>query len=125
MSSRTAGDQTYYEILGIPHEASPEDIKAAYRQALLCLHPDKSLSTAPTDADPYLKLHAAWQVCFPAHRECLRPRAALACKVASASRKNVCNHSRSKQAACALLYKRRNCALLTGLNPTSLSTAAG
>lgn len=104
MSSRTAGDQTYYEILGIPHEASPEDIKAAYRQAVLCLHPDKSLSTAPADADAYLKLHTAWQVCFPAHRERSRPRSALACKVTSASRKNVCNCSPSKEAVCALLH---------------------
>ena len=32
----------YYEVLGVQREASPEDVKRAYRQAALRHHPDRS-----------------------------------------------------------------------------------
>jgi len=35
-------DQDYYAILGIPRSASVEDIRRAYREAALRLHPDKN-----------------------------------------------------------------------------------
>lgn len=33
--------QTYYEVLGITSDASPDEIKKAYRQAVLRYHPDR------------------------------------------------------------------------------------
>ena len=36
------GAQTYYEILGIGCNAKEEEIKTAYKQAALRLHPDKN-----------------------------------------------------------------------------------
>ena len=56
-------EETLYGVLGVPPDASPADIRAAYREALLALHPDKRASgTSATEADAFLRLHSAWQV---------------------------------------------------------------
>ena len=65
MTSVTHGRLTYYDVLGVPRHASPEDIKAAYRKAALHLHPDKThghSSTVPADDTAFSRLHTAWQV---------------------------------------------------------------
>ena len=55
--------QTYYEVLGVTPEASDTDIKAAYRQAVLKLHPDKSAAVGiPVDCRDYQELQTAWTV---------------------------------------------------------------
>ena len=54
---------TYYEILGVSSEASNIDIKAAYREAVLRLHPDKVLAAeTPSDNRHYQELQTAWTV---------------------------------------------------------------
>ncbi|KIY66561.1 DnaJ-domain-containing protein [Cylindrobasidium torrendii FP15055 ss-10] len=40
--ARNAGEQSYYEILGISEDASPDDIKRARKQQSLAHHPDKN-----------------------------------------------------------------------------------
>ncbi len=65
MKSDVVGGANYYDVLGISRDASLEDIKAAYRKAVLHLHPDKSgsgSSTLPADKSAFLMLHTAWQV---------------------------------------------------------------
>jgi len=39
----------YYEVLGVPREASPDDIKRAYRQAAMKYHPDRASGTDAAD----------------------------------------------------------------------------
>lgn len=65
MTSDVVGGATYYGVLGVSRDASLEDVKAAYRKAVLLLHPDKShggSSTLPADKTAFLTLHTAWQV---------------------------------------------------------------
>ena len=34
--------KNYYEVLGVPHDASQQDIKSAYRKLVLAYHPDRN-----------------------------------------------------------------------------------
>ena len=54
---------TLYQILDVLPAASEQEIKAAYRQAVLRLHPDKSAAhRAPADTAKYQEVQRAWQV---------------------------------------------------------------
>jgi DnaJ-class molecular chaperone len=56
-------NQTYYELLGLPNSAqlSLQDIKSAYRQALLNTHPDKVSTTNSSGVNVDL-VRKAWEV---------------------------------------------------------------
>ena len=59
-------EPTHYEVLEVPESAAAEDIRAAYRAALLRQHPDKtggqkSGPAAVTGAD-FGRIREAWEV---------------------------------------------------------------
>lgn len=48
----------YYEILGLPSDASPEEIRRAYRSAAQRLHPDKNINSGETEL--FIKIQEAY-----------------------------------------------------------------
>jgi molecular chaperone DnaJ len=58
MNTKTMND--YYEILGVSRDATPEQIKKAYRQLAMKLHPD--VATEPGAADRFKKVAEAYEV---------------------------------------------------------------
>jgi molecular chaperone DnaJ len=73
--------RNHYTVLGIPVDASPEEIKCAYRRQAMQLHPDRSGPQAGTG--PFREIQEAYDVLSdPAQREvydraqvCSRPTA--------------------------------------------------
>ena len=55
---------TYYEVLGVSSNATEVEIRAAYRQAVLRLHPDKQSAAGPANHDQYQEVQLAWTVGF-------------------------------------------------------------
>jgi hypothetical protein len=57
-------DKSHYEILGVAHDATPEEIKKAYRKLALVLHPDKrGADTSEEEAsDKFQRLVLAYKV---------------------------------------------------------------
>ncbi len=48
----------YYELLGVPRDASPEDIKKAYRKLALQYHPDRNKEDGA--AEKFAQINAAY-----------------------------------------------------------------
>jgi curved DNA-binding protein CbpA len=49
----------YYELLGVPRNAKPDDLRQAYREAALRYHPDRK--PAPGDTDRFLEIGQAYE----------------------------------------------------------------
>ncbi|CAO1635093.1 unnamed protein product [Parajaminaea phylloscopi] len=54
-------DMTYYDILGLPASATPDDIKRSYRKLAIKLHPDKNPSD-PEGEEKFKQLATAYSV---------------------------------------------------------------
>jgi Ca-activated chloride channel family protein len=53
-------EKDYYAILGVPRNATPEQLRRAYREAALRLHPDKNV--APGDTELFLDASRAYEI---------------------------------------------------------------
>ncbi|MFA5967255.1 MAG: molecular chaperone DnaJ [Patescibacteria group bacterium] len=53
--------EDYYEILGVSREATPEDIKKAYRKLALKYHPDKTKGDKTAETQ-FKKINSAYQI---------------------------------------------------------------
>ncbi len=62
----------YYEVLGVPRDASPEQIKKAYRQKARRLHPD--VAQEPDAADQFKQVAEAYEVLGDEHKRDLYDR---------------------------------------------------
>ncbi|KAL0798478.1 hypothetical protein Bca101_053653 [Brassica carinata] len=60
----TTATASLYEILEVPHGASPQDIKFAYRKLARICHPDvartERTNSSSSSADEFMKIHAAY-----------------------------------------------------------------
>jgi diphthamide biosynthesis protein 4 len=60
MTPSPSPTQDHYAILGIPTTATPDQIKAAYRSAVLHSHPDKSTTTTKSQLQ-FLSIQRAYE----------------------------------------------------------------
>lgn len=59
---------SHYDLLGVPRNASPQDIKKAFRQAALRWHPDKNPENREVAEQRFKELTAAYEVLGDARR---------------------------------------------------------
>ncbi|CAD6241260.1 GSCOCG00002593001-RA-CDS [Cotesia congregata] len=58
---------TYYEILGIPKDASKKDVKEAFIKLSKKIHPDKSSETSAKSHNDFVKINEAYRVLSKDH----------------------------------------------------------
>jgi len=59
-----AGRKNYYSLLGVPRNASTDQLRRAYRQAALRLHPDRN--ERPGDTEVFLEISQAYETLIDA-----------------------------------------------------------
>jgi len=62
MSFRDYYQKDYYQILGVPRDASTEDIKKAFRQLALRYHPDRNPDNAEESEERCKEINEAYEV---------------------------------------------------------------
>lgn len=66
--SNNLSQKTHYEIIGIKEDASHEEIRKAYRSAILNYHPDKHQTTSESSkpehkfGNRFLEVQRAWEI---------------------------------------------------------------
>ncbi len=50
---------TFYDQLGLPRDATPEEIRRAYHQLVFRLHPDKNVNKGETEL--FIDIHKAYE----------------------------------------------------------------
>ncbi|KAF3636464.1 hypothetical protein BC332_07111 [Capsicum chinense] len=67
ISSSNLFHKTHYEILGVKEDANFEEVRKAYRSAILCFHPDKQQNASETSNsecvtdNKFLEIQRAWE----------------------------------------------------------------
>lgn len=67
ISSSNLFHKTHYEILGVKEDANLEEVRKAYRSAILCFHPDKQQNASETSnsecltENKFLEIQKAWE----------------------------------------------------------------
>lgn len=61
--------EDYYAILQIPHNASADDIKQAYRKRAIESHPDKNKGDEKAATIAFQKIGLAWETLGDSHRK--------------------------------------------------------
>jgi DnaJ family protein A protein 5 len=52
----------YYELLEIGRDASPDEIRKAYRRQALLLHPDKNMHRVEEATQKFAQVQAAYEI---------------------------------------------------------------
>ncbi len=87
----------FYALLGVPRNATPEQLRRAYREAALRLHPDRN--TNPGDTELFLAVNEAYEVLIDPER-----RAAYDAELAEHEKELLANAS----FACRTTHSRRS-----------------
>jgi preprotein translocase subunit Sec63 len=55
------GQHTYYDVLGIEFDASPDEVKEAGRKLLKFYHPDKNINNPDYDSEKFYQVYEAYE----------------------------------------------------------------